>query len=294
MDKEDYSLNKVEQEIRAGHNDTALSILEVMDNRSFDKDVLFLLIRVYLQVNKANQALRRIKEQENIFLSDKDGLILYLDALILDRNFIKARTMLRFVSSKSLHEKKLSEILNAESLFINEFPKTIREYEKDFYHLGECSLVEQNKAIENANHLPASSYVKSAKFLFLDPYLNQMVRTTVLQKIVGAGLQIQAKFLWINEETVLIDTDRIQPLENSKYFVECSKIIKNVTGEQGLENLRMEQLRIFLSLVFPFPEKFIKSPSEFVNGLIEHSEHGIENRFTTLDHILIQLQMGLN
>lgn len=294
MNKEEYSLNKAEQEMRAGHNDAALSILEVMDNRSFNKSVLFLLIRVYLQANKASLALRRIKEQENIFLADGDGIILYLDALILERNFIEARTLLSYVSNKKTYEKKLSKISNAESIFINEFPKTVKEYEKDFYHLGECSLLEQNKAIENANHLPASSYVKSAKFLFLDPYLNQMVRTTVLQKIVSAGLQVQAQFLWIDEKIVPIDTKQIRPLENSGYFKDCSRIIEEGTKEQELENLRMEQLRIFLSLVFPFPEKFIKSPREFVNELIEHVEHGAENRFITLDHILIQLQTGLD
>lgn len=188
----------------------------------------------------------------NGYLNNKKLFNLALKILLKNQSFINAYEMVISASS-SFRNDGLRIIRDEEDNFRRKMPLTKKILTQSFYHLSDGDFGVQRDRFESSLKLPLYEWWHGTKFLFLDPYINPLIRATLIETSQKLRINEEVNYYWINNKIYKLNPAHISSLFSDKTYLELKKILSNEIGAKdpvANESLG-STLRMQASLFFP-------------------------------------------
>jgi hypothetical protein len=283
------NLNKIqmaETAWQAGHRDEAIQILEDVNELKQDNAIISVLVHFYVEQKRFKDVLMLISDQPTTFLNEIPIFIDYFEALVQTNHFILARKEVLNQKTLDLAEqtKLLAKLTERENQYAEEFPQTVMEAEKRFYHIGDQKIIEQPQIIEQAYQLPQVNFIRAAKFNLLDPYLNQLTRVSILKDLGLIGMIETVQFLWVDGKQYEVNLKRVGVRD--AFWDALEKLLQNDSDPiQGA--MVAQQATLFYELAYPFATKLFQTPVEWHRALQEQFlQQKVVPQFEKLNQII--------
>jgi hypothetical protein len=273
----------------AGQHDEAIRILETNNELKQDDELINVLIHFYVENEDYKDAIELIHEQPAHFIDQQNIFKDYFKALVQTNTFGLARKELFNHCEKSATELKLylSVLEKQEEDYIAEFPKTVKEKERDFYHIGDRKIVQQAQIIEQAYYLPWKNFKRAARFNLLDPFLNQVTRVSILKDLTLMQMDEEVEFIWIDEKSYKVVPTQLKGIDN--IWNKIKNVIENDSDPIQSEML-LQQAKLLYDLSYPFPERVLPTSKEWLTALKKqfYEQKQIKS-FDKLNQIIISI-----
>lgn len=191
----------------------------------------------------------------------------YLTVALKNTYFLAAR---EFALATAWNATLVAQIVTAEQAFRNSEVERLNTQARRFYHLSNYSLGEQNKILQQAEHLPLHEYVASAQFLLIDPFLSAMTRNTILNRLRELVVHKELAFHWLDGRQLQVRPDTLPAVEAMPIYQTLTQGLNQLENRQDplVSQILQEQLRLEMFLTYPFsPLTTVDSESWFDNEL---------------------------
>jgi len=187
-------------------------------------------------------------------------------ALHVDRP-IAARKMLAQYSGDV--SAALNIITSYEKKMAVDEAQQIKSLTREFYHLGENSLVQQQQSLSSMEQLPLKEYLFGAKGVLIDPFANALIRATVFESL---------RHLGINEpvEMVAVTGDTYQIVPSTFTKIDMNNTYKDVVQELREQEQIMDpviwqvlyqQANLMMQIDYPFLNNAITDAKKWVSDI---------------------------
>lgn len=180
---------------------------------------------------------------------------------------IAARKMLAKYDedTRELHR----EIEQVETRLRSEQAVKIKTMTREFYHLGEALLTEQQQVLQEYEQLPLDEYIFGAKGVLMDPFAHPLTRATVFASLQQLAVNDELSVVTVLGETEIIVPKQLTSLqETTTYQVIRKLLIEQETQMdpviwQGLS----QQSQLMLQIMYPFIDEAIEDPVQWLADL---------------------------
>lgn len=271
-----------------GQQSQAISILENVNGLKQDDDVITTLIHFYVENKQFSDAIALVQDQKKDFVSRTKIFDLYFTALIKNQEFILARKeLLSQKEDSSKQSDRLAQLNVAELEYSTQFSQTIAERERNFYHIGDHRLLEQQSILHEAFQLPFKNYVNIARYNLIDPFLNQITRVAILKELILLNVKDKIKFVWIDQKRYELIPTELRDLNEQKRRI-------SVLIQEDLDPIQAEMLaqqaNLMYDLSYPFPEKIFPTALEWKKGIVaQFLQHHQVVEFEKLNQIMMSM-----
>lgn len=282
-------ISKANEAWKTGQRAEAIHILETENELKQDDELIRVLIHFYVENKQFKAAIELIRDQPAKFIEQKNTFRDYFEALVQTKIFSLARKELFNYYEETTPDLKkyLNFLENQENEYAIAFPKTMKENERDFYHLGDKRVIQQAAVIEKAYYLPWSNFKRAAKFNLVDPFLNQITRVSILKDLVLMRLEEPVRFIWIDEKEYEVFPKDL--LGTDEMWKKIKKAIENYNDPVQSEMLQ-QQAELLYELSYPFSKRVLPTSEEWLTALKKQFFEGKDIKaFKELNQIMINL-----
>lgn len=180
-------------------------------------------------------------------------------------HYISGRMLINELPTQ-IQSQAQSLVEQAERSYQLQFEATIHNQLRSFYHLGDCSLPEQQQRLASADQLPLADFMIGCQFLLRDPFTNPFVRAELLN--------ILHRLQWADEVVVLAIDDhehKIIPATSPSAYEQgtiqtCRRIIAHQLTNDNPQLLATlnQQLDLQAILLMPITDEVITNPQKWV------------------------------
>lgn len=260
------SIEEAKKLWKNGHHEQAIHILEVENELKQDNQVIVTLVHFYVEDGFYKEALRLVNDQNEELIYAEDFFETYVKILIENDRFILARKEL--LNHKTLDAFNRDGLVKAldkkEEYFKKNYPQTIVEEERNFYHIGDQKFIKQSKILDDATKLPLENYAKIAKYNLVDPFLNQVTRVSILKELAFLKVKETVDFQWIDGIRY-----KVKPIELTNQVdlkIEIDALVRKNNDPIQAEML-VQQVNLMYDLACPFPKRIFETASEWEQGI---------------------------
>ncbi|KGO31547.1 hypothetical protein Q757_06580 [Oenococcus alcoholitolerans] len=210
------------------------------------------------------------------YLNSYDLFNLALNVLLKNQNFIYAREMIVFADPQ-WQDQATKRVLEEEKNIRVEMAATQRTLAQSFYHLSDGDFRVQRERFENSFKLPLEEWWQGAKFLLLDPYINPLIRATLIETAQKLRINESVEYYWLDNKPYRINPAELGSLSDDPFYRKMKDILDRELGSDdpvANENLAAN-LRMQASLLYPRIGVDIKDPELWIDDMI-NQYHGIK------------------
>ncbi|MFT8878638.1 MAG: hypothetical protein ABF913_03635 [Oenococcus sp.] len=177
---------------------------------------------------------------------------LAINVLLKNQNFIYAREMAGF-ADPIWAAAAIEQIENEERIIRTQMAVTQKELVQSFYHLSDGDFAKQRQRFESSFKLPLHEWWSGSKFLLLDPYINPLIRSSLIETAQKLQIDEKVDFYWIDHKIYQVNPSKIKPL---LALPEYTKLKKRLDEELGADDpiandMLTSNLRMQTSLLYP-------------------------------------------
>lgn len=220
------------------------------------------LVVALLNADLYTDALSYANEQPEAYITGENQQI-YLNLLLHEANFVLAR---EFVLALPANQALMELVLAAEGDYELNFPQTLKQVSRAFYHLSEYALPEQNRRLQAALKLPFKDFVLGAKFNLLDPFGSQITRTSLLDHLRKLAVTSPIKFLWLDQKEHEIVPARLIEMEQETISQAIEVEIAALNDPLLSDNLKQVNQYLLINL-YPYAKEVITDVQQWVRGV---------------------------
>ncbi|MDV7757211.1 hypothetical protein [Liquorilactobacillus mali] len=142
----------------------------------------------------------------------------------------------------------------------------MQELKKSLLYCGAFSKIRQRKILQESYNLPLDVFKETAQKLLCDENVHQFVKVSILDDLRQLNDNREAPYLFIDGKLYKIKPSGLHVFEETKLF---SSLKQQVISEQNDNNdlLRWNEIKLKLSLLYPFEEKIIGNSQKW-KGLL--------------------------
>ncbi|EJE99064.1 hypothetical protein [Liquorilactobacillus mali] len=142
----------------------------------------------------------------------------------------------------------------------------MQELKKSLLYCGAFSKIRQRKILQKSYNLPLDDFKETAQKLLCDENVHQFVKVSILDDLRQLNDNREAPYLFIDGKLYKIKPSGLHVFEETKLF---SSLKQQIISEQNDNNdlLRWNEIKLKLSLLYPFEEKIIGNSQKW-KGLL--------------------------
>ena len=224
-----------------------------------------------LYQNGEYEKAKAIADKEiDYYMSEENLTLFYVSILIKGHYFVQVEKIVKNKLSKTndsdLNWHAQLERIEKEKEYVR--IQNIKKYEvimKDVFSMGNQSFEQQAQTLKKAKELPLKQFVKAASSLLGNPYVNGIVKTTVIEYLVEQRIEKELTLEWFNEQRMIKPSDLL-PVNESKAVKEVEQILKETIENNNpvLFQAILQEANLHFMLLYPFIDEVIESPDEWV------------------------------
>ncbi|MBB1095305.1 hypothetical protein LTY36_00555 [Limosilactobacillus agrestis] len=186
--------------------------------------------------------------------------------------FVLAREVISSLSQ--WQEDLLPIVVRGEEKSRLDYQETLQTRLRDFYHLGDYSLQEQQSRLQAAFKLPLNEFVTGAKFLLRDPYTHPLVKSSLVELLSKLQVTDPVTIYWLDKNEYTIVPADIEPLNLLPIVSEGKKLIAEKCGNQNpqTEKMAIQEFQLQAMFLYPRVNQIIKDIDEWTDVLIARIE----------------------
>ncbi|MCI1975621.1 MAG: hypothetical protein LKJ51_06870 [Limosilactobacillus sp.] len=268
--------------------DAAAIFLDLRDQVN-DSELVVWTTRALYNSKQYKLAYQVAIQEPQAFTSDLEFLV---QVSLKAQHFISTRAMLLRQNEK-VTSALLPLVQQAEENYNHEFKETIQNRLRNFYHLGDYSLVEQRQRLLAADQLPLTDFMIGAKFLLRDPFTQQFVKADILNILQQIHCREEVTMLWIDKKEYSVIPAELPMVYQNPVVIHCQQILSNKLGQTNPQLLRSLQMQLDLQTILlnPLISKVITDAEEWIDLMIKRATTG---EYSGKNENIIHWQKRLN
>ena len=263
--------NRLYQEGRAKD---ARPLLEDLYDEVDASEVNHVLVATLYELKQYSQAFRIANEQAATFYESDNLSRLYVEVALKNQSYILAR---QFIAKRDGDGEELLQLVDqAEEAARKSMPTTIKQGVKDFYHLGDGSLNDQQARFNDAYQLPLKEYLQGARFILRDPYANYLVKASILQVLMELQVKEELTILWIDDHEYPVTPARLVLPTTEPVVREVDGYIAAKYGNSDPMTYQMliNEFHLQATFLYPFVNRTITDPGAWFAVLDPNQDEG--------------------
>lgn len=271
----------------------ASSILEELINEQASDDVTKALVLALYRAKQYARAFIYFTEQPEVFTADKGHARLAVHLLLHNQSFIAARL---FITDLPLDWQTEFEqlIVKAERAAEKKYQTTIQTALRSFYHLGDCSLNEQQERLGAARRLPLKEYLTGAQFLLRDPYVHQLIKAAIVDTLRRLGADQGMVLRWLDDQEYPVNPAHLSAIEELEVVQSLHQELAGRLADQNPSEYQLasQELQLQLMLLYPLIEEKVTNPVSWIDCLIQQiqgDDPGAKTPFAAIQHRLSEV-----
>ena len=260
---------EAEQLFKEQKDDEVIDRLASICQEKVPWKVNLLYVRALYRNGQAVRAYQEALPYEEDYLTKE--LAFWIKLLLANQLFIPARITL---TMKGVKEPFLTQIVNAEKNFEIEQVHTLQKRFKNFYHLGDQPDWKQQEIIHDADHLPLNKYVQGAKFILRDPFVEIVIRNTILKTLAALRYSQSVTYIGVDGKDHGTVPAKIETRSYQKIIDEVDQLICDYFKDNPIDQKNfLQQFHLQVFCLYPMTEEVITDPAAWVAVLIENHDH---------------------
>lgn len=256
------------------------ALLEELLNEVPSDEVTKSLVYSLYQGEQYARAFVYLVEQPAVFATDQQNARLAVRLLLRNQSFISARLFISELPVK-WREDLLHLVETGEQEMREKFQTTVQTGLRSFYHLGDCSLNEQQERLSTAQQLPLAEYLTGAQFLLRDPFTHQLIKASIVDTLRQVGVKKSLIIRWIDGEEYPFVPAGLLAIDDLELVHALRSELVNQLANQNPSELQLanQELQMQLMLLYPLINNKITNVKQWVDCLISriHGDEGKNN-----------------
>lgn len=250
----------------------ASEILEELVTEVDDSEVGRLTIIALYHTQQFTRACTYLFEYLEVMFDDFTDAQIAISILVQNELFVLARQVISNLSQ--WRDKLLSLVVAGEEKSRQEYQETLQARLRDFYHLGDYSLTEQQSRLQAAFKLPLNEFITGSKFLLRDPYTHPLVKSSLVELLCKLQVNDPVTIYWLDKTEYTVIPADLLPLNGLPIVAEGKRLISIKCGNQNPQTERLANQEFQLQVMFLYPrvEQTIVDIDEWINILIGRIE----------------------
>ncbi|WP_302117299.1 hypothetical protein [uncultured Limosilactobacillus sp.] len=250
----------------------ASEILEGLVTEVDDSEVGRLTIIALYHTQQFTRACTYLFEYLEVMFDDFTDAQIAISILVQNELFILARQVISSLSQ--WQDELLSLVVAGEEKSRQEYQETLQARLRDFYHLGDYSLTEQQSRLQAAFKLPLNEFITGSKFLLRDPYTHPLVKSSLVELLCKLQVNDPVTIYWLDKTEYTVIPADLLPLNGLPIVAEGKRLISIKCGNQNPQTERLANQEFQLQVMFLYPrvEQTIVDIDEWINILIGRIE----------------------
>ncbi|GAB6092211.1 hypothetical protein [Furfurilactobacillus curtus] len=248
----------------------AASLLEDLYLEVQTSNLNHLLVEALYMHKEYSRARTYADDFLNSYLTNATDIRFLLTLLLRVHEFVLAHEIVAGINDTTLKRTGTDMIAGAEAEARQTTAATIKTISKQFYHMSDLSPVQQQARFQAALKLPLQEFETGAKFLLLDPYLHPLFVASILEVLQRVKEPTPVKFRWIDEQQYEVIPVQLTPLQEEPVYQQTQATLRQQLSEQDpvAETLLSQELRLQLTLTYPFVGRVVSDQDAWVRALI--------------------------
>lgn len=277
-------INESKLDIKQNNIQQAINKLLPIYNEEEVFPVTTLLTKCYFLSEKLIDAKKIAYDNLNDFLHSLSDFKLLILVLVKNREFIKAREITEQIRKISKQWYKISiDIISKEEGFVLENePAYLQNISNEFYHMSfNNNLYEQKETLLKGEKLPFNKFISYTKYLLLDPFVQETIKSELVDTLRKIGYQDIIKFRWINDNVYSVNMKELQPLSKlESYNNIMSKVAADYANNDPILYLRVKSYFEYQSItLYPLNDQIINNVNDWYKLSIDLYLYGQNNNF---------------
>ncbi|MCD7123920.1 hypothetical protein [Limosilactobacillus caviae] len=250
----------------------ASEILEGLVTEVDDSEVGRLTIIALYHTQQFTRACTYLFEYLEVMFDDFTDAQIAISILVQNELFILARQVISSLSQ--WQDELLSLVVAGEEKSRQEYQETLQARLRDFYHLGDYSLTEQQSRLQAGFKLPLNEFITGSKFLLRDPYTHPLVKSSLVELLCKLQVNDPVTIYWLDKTEYTVIPADLLPLNGLPIVAEGKRLISIKCGNQNPQTERLANQEFQLQAMFLYPrvEQTIVDIDEWINILIGRIE----------------------
>lgn len=208
-------------------------------------------------------------EQDEAYLINADWFERRMTIALHNQQFIFARQLCALPAANAWRTAAVARIATAEATAQRTLGATQRVIAKQFYHLGDVSLPEQQRRLQRAHQLPLDDFLKGTQYLLVDPFLHPLLRATLLAELYRLRVKMEVQVHWLDDQRHTINTADLVAVTASPAAQQAFTYLQEQIAQNnpGLAANVRQTLNLQLMLLYPFADKIMTQPRAWVDWL---------------------------
>lgn len=145
----------------------------------------------------------------------------------------------------------------------------VKTMTREFYHLGEATLTEQQQRLQEFEQLPLDEYVFGAKGVLVDPFANALIRATVFASLQQLNYDEAVTVQPLVGEQTEVTPSQSPALQDMLHYQAVNEALKDEEANmdpvlwQGLA----QQSQLMMQMMYPFLDVAIDNPVKWVTDM---------------------------
>lgn len=275
----EYYLKKGQEALKEHHLAEGVSQLENAYQLEQDPVVNWLIATTAFELGDYSKSLSYIEELPNFYSEEESRVELFLQNLLMKKNFLDARKLLWKIQKQGkINEDKiqrLTDFLEMQEKFYQQTQQSlIQGIKRELSELPKYPAIYQLQKAQRVKELPQADLFDVSKALLIDSEVSPLVRNFLFEELAKVGIQEAVSILTIDG-----NIHHLYPNEagTSNTLVLTSNIIKQLAAileNQDpilLENLQ-EEVKVEMALLYPL-QQFYKDSKFWVNSYLSEDLH---------------------
>lgn len=232
-----------------------------------DLQITFKAARTLYLAKRFQEAYHAVLHFPDSAIDEHNGLLI-INIYLAVNHYISGRMIINQLPT-TIRPQAKTLVKNAETEYRQKFHLTIHNQLRTFYHLGDCSLAEQQQRLASADQLPLPDFMVGCQFLLRDPFTNPFVRSELLNILQRLRWEREVVMLTIDDEEHHIVPANCPSAYQATAIKQCRNIIERQftnTNPQLLKTLN-QQLDLQAILLVPIANQIIQQPDKWVQVL---------------------------
>lgn len=248
---------------------SAAAILEDLVNDVPSDEITKQLVRALYFAKQYARTFVYFVEQPTIFTADQSNAQLAVRLLLHNQSYISARLFIVALKTE-WQEELVNLVVAAEQAARYDYQTTIKTLLRSFYHLGDCSLDEQQARLSEAQQLPLAEYLTGAQFLLRDPFTHQLIKASLVDTLRQLGVTKKVIIRWVDgNEYSLIPADLLAIDDLELVQALRRELNRRLANDNPSElQLANQELQMQLMLMYPLINQKIADVAEWDQAII--------------------------
>lgn len=208
-------------------------------------------------------------ENDGAYLVSAEWFTWRITIALQNQQFIFARELCALPQAASWQAQELPRIVAAEERAQTALAATQRVIAKQFYHLGDVPLREQQRRLLRAHQLPLADFLKGTQYLLVDPFLHPLLRATLLEELFRLRVKMIVQVHWLDEQQHTVSTAQLEGVFAGSAAQQALTYLQEQIAQNnpGLAANVRQTLNLQLMMLYPFADKIVTHPRAWVDWL---------------------------